>query len=111
MRPQIVLFGDSITQQSFRSGGWGASVADTYSRKVDVVLRGYGGYNTRWALFLLNHLFPLRLLFFSGLMMLLFWRALEKGSMYLWKKQGKLEKNGSANQDLFDVINIQATNL
>ncbi|XP_042033894.1 isoamyl acetate-hydrolyzing esterase 1 homolog isoform X2 [Salvia splendens] len=107
MRPQIVLFGDSITQQSFRSGGWGASVADTYSRKVDVVLRGYGGYNTRY----LKRLLLQRLLFFSGLMMLLFWRALEKGSMYLWKKQGKLEKNGSANQDLFDVINIQATNL
>ncbi|XVF50324.1 hypothetical protein PTKIN_Ptkin04bG0087600 [Pterospermum kingtungense] len=33
MRPNIVLFGDSITQQSFRSGGWGASLADTYSRK------------------------------------------------------------------------------
>ncbi|PIN23534.1 Isoamyl acetate-hydrolyzing esterase [Handroanthus impetiginosus] len=59
MRPQIVLFGDSITQQSFRSGGWGASLADIYSRKADVVLRGYGGYNTRWALFLLHHLFPL----------------------------------------------------
>ncbi|TYH41496.1 hypothetical protein ES332_D12G321100v1 [Gossypium tomentosum] len=59
MRPNIVLFGDSITQESFRSGGWGASLADTYSRKADVVLRGYGGYNTRWALFLLHHLFPL----------------------------------------------------
>ncbi|KAM7479899.1 hypothetical protein LguiA_028112 [Lonicera macranthoides] len=59
MRPQIVLFGDSITQQSFRSAGWGASLADTYSRKADVVVRGYGGYNTRWALFLLHHLFPL----------------------------------------------------
>lgn len=34
MRPQIVLFGDSITEQSFRSGGWGASLADNYSRKV-----------------------------------------------------------------------------
>ncbi|XP_071903769.1 GDSL esterase/lipase At5g62930 isoform X2 [Coffea arabica] len=33
MRPQIVLFGDSITEQSFRSGGWGAALADTYSRK------------------------------------------------------------------------------
>ncbi|XWS50950.1 hypothetical protein CRYUN_Cryun12cG0135100 [Craigia yunnanensis] len=33
MRPNIVLFGDSIAQQSFRSGGWGASLADTYSRK------------------------------------------------------------------------------
>lgn len=54
-----MLFGDSITEQSFRSGGWGAALADTYSRKADVVVRGYGGYNTRWALFLLHHLFPL----------------------------------------------------
>ncbi|XVE54968.1 hypothetical protein DITRI_Ditri03aG0123700 [Diplodiscus trichospermus] len=59
MRPNIVLFGDSITEQSFRSGGWGAALADTYSRKADVSVRGYGGYNTRWALFLLHHLFPL----------------------------------------------------
>ncbi|GLT65476.1 hypothetical protein SLA2020_379080 [Shorea laevis] len=59
MRPQIVLFGDSITEQSFRTGGWGAALADTYSRKADVLVRGYGGYNTRWALFLLQHLFPL----------------------------------------------------
>ncbi|XP_044477082.1 GDSL esterase/lipase At5g62930-like [Mangifera indica] len=59
MRPQIVLFGDSITEQSFGSGGWGSSLADTYSRKADVLVRGYGGYNTRWALFLLCHIFPL----------------------------------------------------
>ncbi|CAN1347741.1 GDSL esterase/lipase At5g62930 [Linum perenne] len=59
MRPQIVLFGDSITEQSFRSGGWGASLTDSYSRKADVFNRGYGGYNTRWALFLLHQLFPL----------------------------------------------------
>ncbi|XP_052178835.1 GDSL esterase/lipase At5g62930 [Diospyros lotus] len=59
MRSQIVLFGDSITEHSFGSGGWGASLADNYSRKADVVLRGYGGYNTRWALFLLHHIFPL----------------------------------------------------
>ncbi|CAM8972324.1 unnamed protein product [Rhodiola kirilowii] len=58
-RAQVVLFGDSITEQSFRSGGWGASLANSYSRKVDVLNRGYGGYNTRWALFLLNHIFPL----------------------------------------------------
>ncbi|XP_074565318.1 GDSL esterase/lipase At5g62930 [Curcuma longa] len=57
-RPQFVLFGDSITEQSFRHGGWGASLANTYSRKADVIVRGFGGYNTRWALFLLNHLFP-----------------------------------------------------
>nr|CAD1829877.1 unnamed protein product [Ananas comosus var. bracteatus] len=59
LRPQFVLFGDSITEQSFRPGGWGTALADTYSRKADIVVRGYGGYNTRWALFLLNHLFPL----------------------------------------------------
>ncbi|KAK8569372.1 hypothetical protein V6N13_046431 [Hibiscus sabdariffa] len=33
MRPSIVLFGDSITEESFASGGWGASLANTYSRK------------------------------------------------------------------------------
>ncbi|KAF9671578.1 hypothetical protein SADUNF_Sadunf12G0062000 [Salix dunnii] len=59
MRPQIVLFGDSITEQSLRSDGWGSSLANTYSRKADVLVRGYGGYNTRWALFLLTHIFPL----------------------------------------------------
>lgn len=59
MRPQIVLFGDSITEQSLRLGGWGAALADNFSRKADVVVRGYGGYNTRWALFLLQYLFPL----------------------------------------------------
>ncbi|XP_076940907.1 GDSL esterase/lipase At5g62930-like [Bidens hawaiensis] len=59
MRPEIVLFGDSITEQSFRIGGWGASLTDTYSRKADIVVRGYGGYTTRWALFLLHHIFPM----------------------------------------------------
>lgn len=34
VRPQIVLFGDSITEQSFRPGGWGAALADSFSRKV-----------------------------------------------------------------------------
>eukprot|EP01018_Ginkgo_biloba_P009752 Gb_07780 [translate_table: standard] len=58
MRPQFVLFGDSITRQSFQLGGWGAALADRYCRKADVVLRGYDGYNTRWALFLLVKIFP-----------------------------------------------------
>ncbi|KAH7284320.1 hypothetical protein KP509_34G049000 [Ceratopteris richardii] len=58
MRPRFVLFGDSITQQSFQSGGWGAALTDRYARKADVVLRGYSGYNTRWALYLLAKIFP-----------------------------------------------------
>lgn len=57
-RPRFVLFGDSITEQSFRPGGWGAALANSYARKADIIVRGYGGYNTRWALFLLNHIFP-----------------------------------------------------
>lgn len=50
MRPRIYLFGDSITEASFAYGGWGSSLANHFSRTADVVLRGYSGYNTRWAL-------------------------------------------------------------
>ncbi|PIN23308.1 Isoamyl acetate-hydrolyzing esterase [Handroanthus impetiginosus] len=50
MRPKIYLFGDSITEESFSDGGWGASLANHFSRTGYVVLRGYSGYNTRWAL-------------------------------------------------------------
>ncbi|XP_073054016.1 GDSL esterase/lipase At5g45920-like [Primulina eburnea] len=50
MRPKIYLFGDSITEASFAEGGWGSSLANHFSRTADVVLRGYSGYNTRWAL-------------------------------------------------------------
>lgn len=49
MRPSIVLFGDSITEEAFGEGGWAACLANHYSRSADVVLRGYSGYNTRWA--------------------------------------------------------------
>ena len=57
-RPEIMLFGDSITQFSFAPGGWGATIADVYQRTADVRLRGYSGYNTRWCLPLLHKLFP-----------------------------------------------------
>jgi lysophospholipase L1-like esterase len=50
---QFLLFGDSITQQAL-SQDWGfafgAALADTYNRKLDVVNRGLSGYNTRQAL-------------------------------------------------------------
>uniref|UniRef100_A0ACD5VGN9 Uncharacterized protein n=1 Tax=Avena sativa TaxID=4498 RepID=A0ACD5VGN9_AVESA len=54
MRLRLVLFGDSITEQSFASGGWGAALADHFARQADVVLRGLSGYNTRWALKVLD---------------------------------------------------------
>ncbi|CAL9241701.1 unnamed protein product [Arabidopsis halleri] len=58
MRPKIFLFGDSITEESFSDGGWGASLADLLRRKADMVLRGYSGYNTRWALKVVERVFP-----------------------------------------------------
>eukprot|EP00899_Mesostigma_viride_P008208 jgi/Mesvir1/17389/Mv08688-RA.1 len=57
-RPRIVLFGDSITQFSFRPSGWGNLLSEYYERKADVVCRGYSGYNTRWAKHMLPKLFP-----------------------------------------------------
>ncbi|KAJ4846869.1 hypothetical protein Tsubulata_011873 [Turnera subulata] len=58
MRPRIYLFGDSITESSFTPGGWGASLAHHFCRTADVVLRGYSGYNTRWALLVADKVFP-----------------------------------------------------
>jgi lysophospholipase L1-like esterase len=51
-RAKIILFGDSITQQSFSAvdSGWGAHLADRYQRRADVVNRGFSGYNTGWFL-------------------------------------------------------------
>lgn len=48
-RLTFVLFGDSITQRGFEDG-WVASLANHYTRKADVLNRGYGGYNARASL-------------------------------------------------------------
>ena len=51
-RIKVVLFGDSITQQSFsaENSGWGAALQNWYSRTGDVFNRGFSGYNSRWFL-------------------------------------------------------------
>lgn len=57
-RPNFLLFGDSLTERSFDpSGGWGAALAHMYTRKADVINRGFGGYNSRMAVHLLPHIF------------------------------------------------------
>lgn len=56
--PQWLLFGDSITQHSFMPGGLGQSLADAYQRRLDIVKRGYGGYNTEWGLHVAPHVLP-----------------------------------------------------
>ncbi|OBZ84249.1 Isoamyl acetate-hydrolyzing esterase 1 [Choanephora cucurbitarum] len=57
---QILLFGDSITQFSFNpeQKGYGASLANVYARKSDVLNRGFSGYNTDWSLPILRQLLP-----------------------------------------------------
>lgn len=52
-RPTILLLGDSLTQLSFE--GWGATLANVYQRRCDVLNRGYAGYNTT---FYLRHVLP-----------------------------------------------------
>lgn len=50
---KFLLFGDSITEFSYGkelSFGLGPALSADYVRKLDVVNRGFAGYNTRWAL-------------------------------------------------------------
>lgn len=53
-----MLFGSSIVQLSFSNGGWGATLADIYARKADIILRGYYGWNSRRAVEVLDQVFP-----------------------------------------------------
>ncbi|CCG82439.1 GDSL Lipase/Acylhydrolase family protein [Taphrina deformans PYCC 5710] len=59
---QIVLFGDSITEQSFdpEFSGYGSALANAYTRRLDVKNRGFSGYTTVQALDLLPRIFPHR---------------------------------------------------
>lgn len=60
---QFILFGDSITQRSFnqeRGFAFGAALTDDYVRRLDIINRGFSGYNTRQALQILPHILPSR---------------------------------------------------
>ncbi|PIA27763.1 hypothetical protein AQUCO_07600137v1 [Aquilegia coerulea] len=65
-RPQFVLFGSSIVQLSYSNGQWwmGSSsflhyhLSDIYSRKADIILRGYNGWNSRRGLKVVDQVFP-----------------------------------------------------
>ena len=49
---KFLLFGDSITEFAFEPNQWclGQALQNIYARKMDIVQRGYIGYNTRWCL-------------------------------------------------------------
>lgn len=57
--PRITLFGDSITRMSMdpENGCWASYLSYTLSRYFDVNVRGFDGYNTRWALEYMPKLF------------------------------------------------------
>ncbi|KAH9453988.1 hypothetical protein MJO28_007001 [Puccinia striiformis f. sp. tritici] len=55
---QLVMFGDSITQFAWQAGGMGSELANYYQRRLDVVNRGFSGYNTTWALHVAKTIFP-----------------------------------------------------
>ena len=80
IRPTIILFGDSITQQGFsvaasttattatdtdttttvtveQKPGWVGLLSNTYTRRADVLNRGFSGYNTRHAIDMLPFVF------------------------------------------------------
>lgn len=49
-RKRVLFFGDSITQHGWDTSidGWVAAFAFHWYRRVDVLNRGYSGYNSRW---------------------------------------------------------------
>jgi len=63
-RPTIILFGDSLTQLGFdvENAGWVAQLENWFTRKADILNRGFSGYNTRFAVTMLERLFPVQAL-------------------------------------------------
>lgn len=57
--PELIFFGDSLTQHGWSyEGGWLAIIADFFVRRVDVMNRGFSGYNSRMCVTLLPQLYP-----------------------------------------------------
>jgi len=54
--PQIILFGDSITQQSEPT--LAVALRQEYIRKADIISRGFSGYTSKLALAVLPKFFP-----------------------------------------------------
>ncbi|KAG2157410.1 SGNH hydrolase-type esterase domain-containing protein [Suillus clintonianus] len=46
----IMLVGDSLTGRGWERGGFAQLLAERYIRKLDVINRGLGGYQTDWAI-------------------------------------------------------------
>lgn len=49
-RKRVIAFGDSITQHGFNNdiSGWVSRLADWWTRRVDLLNRGFSGYNSEY---------------------------------------------------------------
>ncbi|KAK9233748.1 SGNH hydrolase-type esterase domain-containing protein [Lipomyces kononenkoae] len=59
---KMLLFGDSITQMACLQDvgfAFGAAIQNLYSRKFDVILRGFGGYNSDHAALMIDKILEL----------------------------------------------------
>lgn len=56
----ILCFGDSLTQRGWniQQHGWVAQMAHAYLRRLDILNRGFSGFNSRWAKHLLPQILP-----------------------------------------------------
>lgn len=57
-RKKAVFFGDSITSHGFSVAinGWLCNFAEWWVRRVDVINRGFSGYNSRWGLMIVDEI-------------------------------------------------------
>ncbi|KAI0921518.1 hypothetical protein AcW1_004530 [Taiwanofungus camphoratus] len=53
----IMLFGDSLSQRGWEPHGIAQRLAYAYNRKLDIINRGMSGYNTEWAIPVLEQCF------------------------------------------------------
>lgn len=53
---KAVFFGDSITQHGLNPeiSGWLCHFANWWTRRVDVINRGFSGYNSRWGVLIVD---------------------------------------------------------
>lgn len=56
--PRFVFLGDSITEASKNTNGWATHVGIEYNRRAEIVVRGFSGWNSRWALAALDAALP-----------------------------------------------------
>lgn len=57
-RKKAVFFGDSITSHGYSVAinGWLCNFAEWWVRRVDVINRGFSGYNSRWGLMIVGEI-------------------------------------------------------